>query len=137
MELNIKYSYTFKTYLVMYPAIAVSLSMRGDSDAYACWAALPPRTRQRLSELTATHASFFAGPNDKDTISIHPCARTHPETGGTVLWVSPPSVGGFTTEIHAKDGEEGLELMRQCEKVIGRPEYTWGFRWETGSVAMW
>ena len=106
-------------------------------DSYACWAALPPATRQRLSQLTATHASFFAGPDDKDTVSVHPCARTHPETGGTALWVTPFSLGGFTTEIHADDEEEANELMRQCEKVTGRAEYTCRFRWEEGSVAMW
>eukprot|EP01046_Picozoa_sp_COSAG06_P040761 COSAG06_NODE_4966_length_3824_cov_13.185772_3_plen_405_part_00 len=100
-------------------------------DAYAMWAALPPATRQRLEGLQCTHSSFFAQPGDKDTESSHPAARTHPETGGTTLWVTPRSLGGFTTEFLGVDEDENAELMRQCEKVTGRPDYTCRFRWGT------
>ena len=40
-------------------------------------------------------------------------------------------------DVLADDEEEANELMRQCEKVTGRAEYTCRFRWEEGSVAMW
>ena len=33
-------------------------------DSYAAWAALAPKTRQRLATLHCTHDSFFAKPGD-------------------------------------------------------------------------
>merc|ERR1712032_509317 len=64
---------------------------------------------------------------------IHPCARTHPETGGTVLYVSP----GFTRKILGVSNEESKSLLRECYQQAGKQEYVCRFRWEEGSLAFW
>ena len=62
-------------------------------DLYAMWAALPPATRSRLASLQCKHESlvFHTKPGEGNAVALHPAARTHPETGGTALWVHPAS----------------------------------------------
>lgn len=103
-------------------------------DMYAMWEGLRPETRLRLQGLSAVNVG---GPQHKkdNTIptAVHPCAVTHPETGGTALFVSP----GFTKQILGVPEAEGRKLLRECHQQAGRPEYCCRFKWEEGSLAFW
>ena len=68
--------------------------------------------------------------------AVHPVARTHPETGRTVLFVNRVFTRGFT-ENHKISEEETQTLLRELFNNIGRPETTCRFRWAPGSIAMW
>ena len=67
---------------------------------------------------------------------IHPVARTHPETGRTVLFVNRVFTRKFADE-HQMGESETQELLQELFKNIGRPEVTCRFRWGPGSLAMW
>ena len=63
----------------------------------------------------------------------HPVLRTHPETGGTTLNVSP----GFTRSIVGLAAEDSEKLLRKLHAQAGAAEYTCRFRWEDGSLAFY
>lgn len=103
-------------------------------DGYAMWAGLRPEVQKRLEGLRGLN---MGGPSHQlcgtTPYSVHPCARTHPETGGTVLYVAP----GFTRKILDVKEEESKALLRACFAQAGKEEYVCRFRWEAGSLAFW
>ncbi|MDA0791663.1 MAG: TauD/TfdA family dioxygenase [Proteobacteria bacterium] len=106
-------------------------------DCYAMWEGLSPETKQRVEHLTARHVGGVIHQMDgKTPESIHPVARTHPETGRTVLYVQQGFVKGFAPE-HGIAPDEERALLQQMKLQEGRLEYTCRFRWEPGSIAMW
>ena len=58
-------------------------------DCYGLWASLHPDTQERVKNLNAQH---IGQPHHKMDgrlpVATHPVARTHPETGGTTLFVN-------------------------------------------------
>ena len=68
--------------------------------------------------------------------ALHPVARTHPETGKTVLFVNRVFTRKFADD-HQLDEETTQNLLRELFTNIGRPEISCRFRWAPGSVAMW
>lgn len=103
-------------------------------DGYAMWEGLRANTRARLEGLSGLNVG---GPGHKfrgtTPYAIHPCVRTHPETGGNVLYVAP----GFTRKILGVSEEDSQALLRECAQQAGRQEYVCRFRWEEGSIALW
>lgn len=69
-------------------------------------------------------------------MSIHPVARTHPETGRTALYVQQGFVRSLAPEHGIPEAEERA-LLAEMKAQEGRLEYTCRFRWEAGSIAMW
>ena len=68
--------------------------------------------------------------------SVHPVARTHPETGQTLLYVQQ----GFVKRLHESHGMPEAEeraMLAEMKRQEGRLEYTCRFSWEEGSIAMW
>ena len=59
--------------------------------------------------------------------------RTHPETGGKVLYVNP----GHTIRIAGFTEQESAPVLQVLYEHQSRPEYSCRFRWEPGSVAFW
>mmetsp|Transcript_69686 Transcript_69686/g.215449 ORF Transcript_69686/g.215449 Transcript_69686/m.215449 type:complete len:336 (-) Transcript_69686:264-1271(-) len=103
-------------------------------DMYAMWEGLRPQTRRRLEGLRAVNVGSAVHMRDgKVPRAEHPCARTHPETGCTGLYVSP----GFTRRIIGVSKEENRALLGECFAQAGMPEYCCRFRWEVGSLAFW
>jgi taurine dioxygenase len=69
----------------------------------------------------------------RETISVHPVVRTHPETGRKLLFVNRSYTVGF-------EGWTEAESKPLLEYLLGhghRPEFTCRFRWDNGSIAFW
>ena len=106
-------------------------------DCYAMWEGLPLETKKRVEHLTAIHMGTVGHQMDgKTPVSVHPVARTHPETGKTTLYVQQGFVRRFA-EQHGVPEDEARALLLQMKLQEGRPEYTCRLRWEAGTMAMW
>lgn len=106
-------------------------------DCYSMWEGLSAETKSRVEDLTAVHVGGVIHQMDGETpVSVHPVARTHPETGRTVLYVQQGFVRGFAEE-HDIPEDEAKALLLEMKMQEGRLEYTCRFRWEAGSIAMW
>ncbi len=106
-------------------------------DGYSLWEGLHPETKDRIKDLTAVHVGQPHHAMDGELpMTIHPVARTHPETGRTVLFVNRVFTRKFSDE-HGLDEIETQALLQELFKNIGRPEVTCRFRWGPGSLAMW
>ena len=106
-------------------------------DCYSMWEGLRPETRERIEHLTAMHVGGYVHQMDGITPqAVHPVARTHPETGQTLLYVQQGFVTGFAAK-HEIPEEEEKALLREMKMQEGRLEYTCRFKWEAGSIVMW
>jgi taurine dioxygenase len=106
-------------------------------DCYAMWEGLGKETRDRVEHLSAVHVGAVIHQMDGRTpSSVHPVARTHPETGRTLLYVQQGFVQRFA-DVHGIAADEQRQLLQEMKKQEGRLEYTCRFRWEPGSIAMW
>ena len=106
-------------------------------DGYGLWEGLHRDTKERVKSLQALHVGQPHHAMDGHVpTAIHPVARTHPETGRTVLFVNRVFTRTFAGE-HGMDEAETLSLLQELFANIGRPELTCRFRWGPGSVAMW
>ena len=63
----------------------------------------------------------------------HPCVRTHPETGRSILFIN------WVYAIRFKDmtEEESAPLLDFLNRHSQRPEFQIRFRWRKGSLALW
>ena len=106
-------------------------------DAYGLWQGLNRKTREKVKHLKAVHIGQPHHVMDGHLPeALHPVARTHPETGRTVLFVNRVFTRRFADE-HELDEAETESLLRELCANIGRAELTCRFRWAPGSVAMW
>ena len=72
-------------------------------------------------------------PDWRETVSLHPVVRTHPETGRKLLFVNQSYTVGF----EGMTEEESGPLLQFLLDHGHRPEFTCRFRWAPGSVAFW
>ena len=117
---------------------------------YAAYDALSDGMKAMLGKLRAVHsdrkvAGPAAGMNAKrstkvredadwrETVSVHPVVRTHPETGRKLLYVNASYTVGFEDMTDA----ESQPLLDYLLEHGHRPEFTCRFRWQPGSVAFW
>jgi len=121
------------------------------SNQMLAFEALSPGMRRLLEGLTVLHSAKRSyGPQgtyaDDDLKSMriqageealreqpHPCIRTHPETGRSVLfinWVYAIRFQGMTEE-------ESAPLLDFLNHHSQRPEFQIRFRWRKGSLALW
>jgi taurine dioxygenase len=71
-------------------------------------------------------------PGNVITESRHPLIRTHPETGRKLLYL-----GSHTQRFDAMTDAESEPLLGFLRRHSVRPEFTFRFRWEPGSLAFW
>ena len=69
----------------------------------------------------------------RETVSVHPVVRTHPETGRKLLYVN----ASYTIRFEDMTEEESAPLLSFLLAHGHRPEFTCRFRWAPGSVAFW
>ena len=106
-------------------------------DGYSLWEGLHPETKDRVKHLKAIHIGQPHHAMDGELpMATHPVARTHPETGRTVLFVNKVFTRKFVDEAGLNE-QETQELLQELFRSIGRPEVTCRFRWGPGSLAMW
>lgn len=70
---------------------------------------------------------------DRVGTAVHPVVVKHPSTGQPLLYVN----GAFTTNFVGWTKEESAPILSHLFGHVGRPEFSYQFRWEPGAVAMW
>lgn len=120
------------------------------ANQYLAYDALSPTMKQLLEGLRAVHSDIhIAGPQAsknklrstknrdddawRETRSLHPIVRTHPETGRKCLFVNH----SYTIGIEGMTDAEGKALLGFLLDHGHRPEFTFRFRWHKGSIAFW
>lgn len=120
------------------------------ANQYLAYDALSPTMKKLLHELRAMHTDIgIAGPQAsrnklrstknrddeawRETRSTHPIVRTNPETGRKCLFVN----ASYTVGIEGMTPAEGKALLDFLLEHGHRPEFTFRFRWQKGSIAFW
>tara|TARA_B100000676_G_C18057311_1_gene835342 strand:+ start:1409 stop:2257 length:849 start_codon:yes stop_codon:yes gene_type:complete len=65
--------------------------------------------------------------------SLHPIVIKHPISGRKALYVNP----GFTIGVDGWHQNESDALLQMLYQHAARPEHTFRFQWQPGSVAFW
>jgi len=113
--------------------------------------ALSPTMQRMLENLTVMHSAKRSyGPQgtyaDDDLNSMrisasetalretpHPCVRTHPETGRSILFVN----WVYAIRFQDMTEEESAPLLEFLNRHSQRPEFQIRFRWTRGALAFW
>jgi taurine dioxygenase len=120
------------------------------ANQYLAYETLSDGLKRTLEGLRAIHSDrMVAGPQAgmnaqrstkvredadwRETISVHPVVRTHPETGRKLLFVNRSYTVGFEGWTEA----ESKPLLDYLLEHGHRPEFTCRFRWANGSIAFW
>ena len=69
----------------------------------------------------------------RETVSVHPVVRTHPETRRKCLFVNH----SYSVAFEGMTEKESAPLLDWLMRAGHRPELTCRFRWENGSLAFW
>ncbi|MEZ5597024.1 MAG: TauD/TfdA family dioxygenase [Pseudomonadales bacterium] len=65
--------------------------------------------------------------------AVHPVVIRHPLSGRPSLYVNP----AFTLQFEGWTPMESAPLLEMLYRHIARPEHTWRFHWQPGSLAFW
>lgn len=120
------------------------------ANQYLAYETLSEGMKRMLADLRAVHSDrLVAGPHValnatrstkvrdnadwRETVSLHPVVRTHPETGRKLLFVNRSYTVGFEDMTEA----ESRPLLEYLLRHGHRPEFTCRFRWTPGAVAFW
>ncbi|CAN5780331.1 TauD/TfdA family dioxygenase [soil metagenome] len=99
------------------------------ANQYLAYQSLSGGMRKMLAALRAVHSH----PGQVGSGTLHPVVRTHPETGRRMLFVNEYHTSRFEGMTEA----ESRPLLSFLFEHGNRPEFTFRFRWTTGSVAFW
>jgi len=118
---------------------------------YAAYDALSDGLKKTLDGLRAVHAKTRAydglpperqvSAGEKAQIqkqfarreAVHPVTPVHPESGRKLLFVNPT----YTTRFEGWTEKESEPLLKFLFQHAARPEFTYRFQWELGSIAFW
>lgn len=120
------------------------------ANQYLAYEALSDGMKRMLAGLRAVHTDRrVAGPASgqnatrstkvredadwRETVSLHPVVRTHPETGRKMLFINQSYTVGFE---HMTE-QESRPLLNFLLEHGHRPEFTCRFHWTPGAVAFW
>jgi taurine dioxygenase len=99
------------------------------ANQYLAYDALSDGMKKMLAGLRAVHCH----PGDLQKGSLHPVVRTHPETGRKMLFVNEY----HTNRFEGMTETESRPLLDYLFEHGNRPEFTFRFRWQKGSLAFW
>jgi taurine dioxygenase len=118
---------------------------------YAAYDALSDGLKRTLEGLRAVHAKTRAyeglsserqvSAGHKDEVrakfgareALHPVAPRHPESGRRLLFVNP----NYTVRFEGWTEKESEPLLNLLYQHASRPEFTYRFQWQEGSIAFW
>lgn len=122
------------------------------ADGCAAYAALQPRERAALEELTALHSArrpysregYLAGRGPERSMKIvpseqaweieeHPVIRTHPETGRKALWVNAV----YTIGIKGMREDDARHLLKRLCDFATSPRFVYRHVWRENMLTMW
>lgn len=119
------------------------------ANMYAAYDALSDGLKATLNGLKAVHSSRRAfgansgyAPRQDGRIgnpelatqdAVHPAVIAHPISGRKALYVN----GAFTIRFDGWTEEESKPLLQYLYAHAARPEFTYRFQWQDGSVAFW
>jgi len=120
------------------------------ANQYLAYEALSDGMKRLIDGLRAIHSDrLVAGPQSRasvgrstkarhddawrETVSTHPMAIRHPETGRKALFVNV----SYTVGIEGLAEDESRPLLDFLMEHGNRPEFTCRFRWTQGAVAFW
>ena len=99
---------------------------------YRAYEALSDRMKSYLDGLTALHdgRDIFG---EGTPSAIHPVVARHPESGRPLLFIN----GAFAKRIVELPEQESDAVLRFLCAHCARPEWSFRFRWQPHSIAMW
>ena len=118
---------------------------------YAAYDALSDGLKKALEGLRAVHSKSraYVGLSKEREVSashrdeataryaareaLHPVAPLHPESGKRLLFVNPT----YTTHFEGWTEKESEPLLKYLYQHASRPEFTYRFQWQEGSIAFW
>ena len=120
------------------------------ANQYLAYEALSDAMKRMLDGLRAVHSDIMvAGPQAgknkgrstkhrdgadwQETRNIHPVVRTNPETGRKMLFVNK----SYTVAFEGMTQTESRPLLNFLFEHGNRPEFTFRYRWQKGSIAFW
>ncbi|MBM3650802.1 MAG: taurine dioxygenase, partial [Alphaproteobacteria bacterium] len=120
------------------------------ANQYLAYEALSDGMKRMLADLRAVHTDIkVAGPQAnlnkgrstkvredaawRETQSVHPVVRRHPETGRKLLFVNK----SYTVRFDGMTEAESRPLLEFLFDHGNRPEFTFRWRWQKGSIAFW
>jgi alpha-ketoglutarate-dependent taurine dioxygenase len=120
------------------------------ANQYLAYETLSPGMKRIVERLRAVHSDRrVAGPASgqnatrstkvredaewRETVTLHPVVRTHPETGRKLLFVNRSYTVGFEDMTE----DESRPLLEFLLEHGHRPELTCRFHWTPGAVAFW
>ena len=119
------------------------------ANMYSACEALSPGLRRTLEGMQAVHSSrhvfgrrgAYAASRDQrfgnaeraTQDAVHPVIIRHPRSGRAALYVNP----SFTVRFDGWTDEESRALLETLYRLATRPEHTFRFQWQVGSVAFW
>ena len=124
---------------------ALAIPSRGGdtlfANAYAAYAALPERLKQRLDGRNGAFTyggrrkkTALLNPEDREwTPVLHPIIRTHPETGRKSLYYDP----GKIVAVEGLDAAESDALIEELETYMIQPDGEYRHEWRVGDIVIW
>ena len=102
------------------------------ANCYTAYETLDEGLKERIAGLRAIH--LHPRPQQNPPVpASHPVARTHPETGRKVLYVSPH----LTSHIEGVGEAEGRALLDRLIAHGTQSRFVWTHKWRAGDLLMW
>lgn len=90
--------------------------------------------REKLAVIKGDYSKSFENLGDVVRVEVnHPVVRVHPVTGGKSLFIND----AYTYRFANMTAEESQPLIEYLCNFAIRPYFTYRFRWQPGSLAIW
>lgn len=113
-------------------------------NTYLAYEALSPGMKRMLGSMRAIHRVHPRYLTDVDTMAnrkgeqvsgefIHPCVRTHPDSGRKALYINPSFVPQFEDLTEA----ESRPILEYLGQFMAQPEFQIRYRWRNDTFGIW